>query len=283
MKLDAGRASAAAREPAFRLKLSVPELAEGIVRVANANMERALRVVSLQRGHDPRNFTLLAFGGAGGMHACELAERLDIGAVMAPRFAGVLSALGMLLADATRDYSASVLEPCGRLTPGELEKRIRPLARQAREELAAEGFAPRRQVIEPLLDVRYIGQSYEISVPFSPQYRREFDRRHGRLYGYNDPSRPAEVVNVRVRAAGLTDKPRLPRGKVTVHKPRAAHLRPARFGARQWRTAFYLWNDLHPGARATGPAVITSGEATVVIPPRFRFRIDAFGNVIARR
>lgn len=95
------------------------------------------------------------------------------------------------------------------------------------------------------------------------------------------PQRPAEIVNVRVRAAGLTDKPPLPRRKVTWNKPRPASWRPARFAGAQRQTAFYLWSDLLPGAQATGPAVITSGEATVVIPPRFGFRIDAFGNVIA--
>jgi N-methylhydantoinase A/oxoprolinase/acetone carboxylase beta subunit len=283
VKLDADRAAAAARKLASRFKLSVPELAEGIVSVANANMERALRVVSLQRGHDPRNFTLVAFGGAGGMHACELAERLDIGTVLVPRFAGVLSALGMLLADVKRDSAASVLQPCDRLTHAELEKLIRPLAKKAREELTAEGFAPPRQIIEPLLDVRYIGQSYEISVPFSPRYRREFDRQHDRLYGYADSTRPAEVVNVRVHATGLTNKPPLPRRKVNIHKARPSRWRPARFGGRERRTAHYLWNDLLPGAQATGPAVITSGEATVVIPPGFRFHLDAFGNVIAHK
>ncbi len=111
MTIDAARAAAVAGDLARALKLTVGELAEGIVRVANANMERAIRVVSVERGHDPRRFALVAFGGAGGMHACEIAKTLDIATVVVPRYAGVLSALGMLVADVTRDYSASVLRP----------------------------------------------------------------------------------------------------------------------------------------------------------------------------
>src|SRR5207245_5177324 len=111
MRLDLARSERAAGFLAARLKLSVAEVAEGVVRVANANMERALRVVSIQRGHDPRDFALLAFGGAGGMHACEIAERLEISTILVPRYAGVLSAPGMLLPDVTKAYSPSGLEP----------------------------------------------------------------------------------------------------------------------------------------------------------------------------
>ncbi len=148
MALDVDRAAGVAAEMASRLKLSVPDLAEGVVRVANANMERAIRVVSVERGHDPRRFALLAFGGAGGMHACEIAERLEIGTVIVPRHAGVLSALGMLVADVTRDYSASVLKRSDELDLPALERRAEPLVRAAKAELAKEGFAADKQVIE---------------------------------------------------------------------------------------------------------------------------------------
>jgi len=283
MPLDVARVASVAGEIAARLKLDVLELAEGVVRVANANMERAIRVVSVERGHDPRRFALLAFGGAGGMHACEIALRLEIGTVIVPRHAGVLSALGMLVADVTRDYSSSVLRASDDVGFRELEKHASPLARAARRELAKEGFGPGRQVIERLIDVRYVGQSYEITVPFTRDYRRQFDRRHGRLYGYANPSRVTEVVAVRVRAAGITSKPRLPftrpRRRVT---PRPEVTRPGRFGGRTMKVAFHRWPDLAPGARATGPAVITGAEATVVVPPGFRFRVDGHGNVIVR-
>jgi len=281
MAIDRARAEAVAARMAASLQLSVPELAEGIVRVANANMERAIRVVSVERGHDPRRFALLAFGGAGGMHACEIARQLEMETVIVPRHAGVLSALGMLMADVRRDYSASVLIPSDRLRTRDLARRLAPLEARAQSELAAEGFSRDRIRIDTRVDVRYVGQSFEISVPFTPTYRREFDRRHGRLYGYANPDRPTEVAALRVVAAGVTDKPVLPRARVrrTV-TPRPVARRPGRFDGRTVRVSFFRWPDLVPGSRAAGPAVITGAEATVVVPPQCVFRVDAFGNIL---
>jgi N-methylhydantoinase A/oxoprolinase/acetone carboxylase beta subunit len=284
MRLDAARAHAAAADSARQLKMSVLDLAEGIVKVANANMERAIRVVSVERGHDPRRFALLAFGGAGGMHACEIAQRLDIATVIVPRHAGVLSALGMLVADVTRDYSASVLRGSHELTAPALAKRFAPLVAQGTRELQVEGFEKGRQMIERLVDVRYVGQSYEITLPFTAGYRREFDRLHGRLYGYSNEARPTEVVAVRVKATGVTAKPRLPFAKPRrVSRPAPAAVRPGRFGGRSVKVSFYKWESLEPGARASGPAVVTGGEATIVVPPGFTFHVDGFRNVICAR
>jgi N-methylhydantoinase A/oxoprolinase/acetone carboxylase beta subunit len=281
MSLQPERARKLAAEMARAFKISIPQLAEGILRVANANMERALRVVSVRRGHDPRDFALVAFGGAGGMHAAELAARLDIGSVLVPRHAGVLSALGMLLADVTQDYSASVLKPSAMITDHQLQRLFQRLLRQARRWLAAEGYS-RRQVIRQLLDVRYIGQSYEITVPFSRDYRATFDAQHRRLYGYANPDRPTEIVNLRVTASGLTAKPKLPKRRLTRARCKTDTTKPAWFNGRKWRTAFHHWEDLSPGGYGSGPAVITGSEATVVVPPRFHFQVDGFLNVIMR-
>ncbi len=281
MSIDRARAEDVAAKMARALKLSVPELAEGIVRVANANMERAIRVVSVERGHDPRRFALLAFGGAGGMHACEIARQLEIGTVIVPRHAGVLSALGMLMADVRRDYSATVLESSDRLSMRELSRRLAPLVARAESELVAEGFPRRRIEIETRVDVRYVGQSYEISVPLTATYRQTFDRQHGQLYGYANPDRATEVVALRVVAAGLTDKPALPRARALKSRtPRPMARRPGRFDGRVMPVSFFRWPDLEPGSRGRGPAVITGAEATVVVPPRSAFRVDAFGNVL---
>jgi N-methylhydantoinase A/oxoprolinase/acetone carboxylase beta subunit len=282
MSLDLERTARVAADAARRLGLSVPELAEGIVRVANANMERAIRVVSVERGHDPRRFALVAFGGAGGMHACEIARRLEIGSVVVPRHAGVLSALGMLAADVVRDYSASVLRASAEVAPRDLEKALVPLLDQAGRELAAEGFARAARVVESFVDVRYVGQSYEITLPFGRDYRARFDKQHGRLYGYANPDRATEVVAVRVRATGVTDKPKLRWRRPGRAIPAApAAVRRGRFDGRARRVGFFRWDGLPPGSHAPGPAVITGGEATVVIPPDFRFHIDGHGNVIA--
>jgi N-methylhydantoinase A/oxoprolinase/acetone carboxylase beta subunit len=193
----------------------------------------------------------------------------------------VLSALGMLVADVTRDYSISVLRASDRVSVQELDRLFAPVVRRATADLRAEGFSGRRIVIERSIDVRYAGQSYELAVPFSPGYRAAFDRLHGKTYGYSDPARATEVVTLRVRAAGITDKPDLPFQRPRrVIRPRAAAMRQSRFDGRMRRTAFYYWPDLLPGSRGRGPAVITGPEATVVVPPRAAFAVDGFGNVI---
>jgi N-methylhydantoinase A/oxoprolinase/acetone carboxylase beta subunit len=165
----------------------------------------------------------------------------------------------------------------------DLRARLRRLRDRAAAELGHEGFTGRRVAIEQSVDVRYVGQSYEITVPFSPDYRRDFDRRHARLYGYSNPERAAEVVAVRVRAAGLTDKPPLPftriRRRVT---PKPASIGPGRFDGKTHRVKLFRWPDLEPGAAAAGPAVITGPEATAVVPPGWRFQIDGFGNVLVQ-
>jgi N-methylhydantoinase A len=159
-----------------------------------------------------------------------------------------------------------------------------PLLRQADADLAAEGFARGQTVIETALDVRYAGQSYEITVPAAEHYRAEFDARHERRYGYANPQRPIEVVNLRVTATGITAKPPLPRLAFT-RTPMADPRRigEAQFGGRRLATAFYRWEDLPPGSIGDGPAVVAGGQATAVLPPRTRFRIDDFGNLIAVR
>jgi N-methylhydantoinase A/oxoprolinase/acetone carboxylase beta subunit len=283
MRLDVDRARAAARELGGRLGLAEAGLAEGVVRIANANMERALRVVSVQRGFDPRDFALLAFGGAGGMHACEIAGALDIGTVLVPRQAGVLSALGMLLADVTKDYAQTVLRPGEGLTMATLDALFAPLVDQAARDLAGEGFPPERSDLARTLDVRYAGQSYEIAVPAGDDFRDDFDRRHARAYGYSDPRRPIEVVTLRVVAVGRTDKPALPHTPVESTVAMPVREQPARFGGRRVSTRVYRWDDLSPGAAAGGPAVVAGGEATAVVPPGFAFRVDAWRNLVIRR
>jgi N-methylhydantoinase A/oxoprolinase/acetone carboxylase beta subunit len=284
MRLDVERSRAALRELARLLGMDETELAEGIVRVANSNMERAIRVVSVQRGFDPRDFALLAFGGAGGMHACEIAATLEIATVIVPRHAGVLSAVGMLLADVTKDYSATVLRREDQERFEHLATLFEPLLRQAASELAAEGFAEDAIRLDRAADVRYVGQSYEITVPFSPRFREEFDRQHARLYGYANQRRVAEIVNIRVKATGVTRKPQLPRCAIP-HPVEATplHVAGVQFDGRVLRCAFYRWEELAPGTVAAGPAVIVGGHATTVVPPGFRFRIDEFGNLVAVR
>jgi N-methylhydantoinase A/oxoprolinase/acetone carboxylase beta subunit len=194
MALDVARAATYMERFARRCGVAPKQIAEAILAAANANMERAIRRVSIERGHDPREFALVAFGGAGPLHACELAERLEIATVLAPRDAGVLSAYGMLTADFVREYSHSALER-------DAAALFRELERRARKDLAEEGFAEAR--LERSVDLRYAGQSYEINVAWSE--RRGFDGVHERVYGYAHPGREVEAVAVRLRAVGVSE------------------------------------------------------------------------------
>jgi N-methylhydantoinase A/oxoprolinase/acetone carboxylase beta subunit len=284
MALDVARAERAAAPLAQQVGLTPLELARGVVRIANANMERAIRVVSVQRGFDTREFALLAFGGAGGMHACEIADSLDLATVLVPRHAGVLSALGMLLADVTRDYSHTVLRRVSEAGADWLEQRFALIESQAAADLRAEGFAGGRAVLERLLDVRYVGQSYEITVPFSGDFRAAFDLRHAQLYGYANPGRAAEIVNVRVKAVGITDKPHLPQEACdAAGLPPPVRVGATWFEGRRHATPVFHLEHLLPGAGGDGPALLAGAQATTVIPPHYAFRIDSLGNVVATR
>ena len=266
------------------LKLTVEQLAEGIVRVANANMERAIRLVSVERGHDPREFVLLAFGGAGGMHACALAERLEMRSVLVPRHAGVLSALGMLMADVTKDYSASVLRPSRRpvdrraRAPGSRRSSPRPAGRWRRK-----AFAAGRRRFGGCSTSAMRGSPTKSRCRSRATIAREFDRAHARLYGYANPietDRSGE--RPRDRRAARPSKPALPFERVKRRLASAARRRRrrGRFSGRPVDVRVSIDGTRSPGAAAPGPAVITGGEATVVVPPGLAFKIDGFGNVV---
>lgn len=285
MKLYPERARSVIQRLARQLRRDAEELAEGIVQVADATMERAIRVISVERGFDPRDFVLVSFGGAGGMHACSLAIRLRIPTVMVPRNAGVLSALGMLLSDTIKDYSQSILRPAASVSMSELGQLFRPLLERARRDLEKEGFDGRRIRLLRFLDVRYIGQSYELTVPFNASFQKEFNRLHERKYGYADEMRPQEVVNLRVKAIGLTEKPRLPEVEAGGQDARQARIdsRFMRFDGRKERASIYARERLRARNVVPGPALVLDYEATTVIPPGFLARVDRYGNLIISR
>ena len=192
---------------------SAEAFAQGIVDVANAVMEKAIRVISVERGHDPRDYTLVAFGGAGALHACELAAALEIPRVLVPCFPGALSALGILRADVTKDLSRTVrleVQSAGKAKP-ELRQAFATLEKEGRKQMRAEGFSGGSTQIHRSLDMRYSGQSYELNVPFTGDFISAFHRAHEKRYGYFDRARACEVVNIRARFTGRTPKPTLPK------------------------------------------------------------------------
>ncbi|SHK92609.1 hydantoinase/oxoprolinase family protein [Rhodothermus profundi] len=287
-RLDAEAAQEALTRLAYRLRLEASGpltpaqvAAQGIIAIAEAHMARALRVISVERGYDPRDFVLVSFGGAGGLHAATLARALGIRRVLVPAQASVLSALGMLAADVVRDYVQTVMLP-GTTPLRELRRRFRLLVQQGSDQLRAEGFAPDQIQIEQLLDVRYPGQSYELTVPFRRDWARAFHRLHQQRYGYAAPEQVPEIVNLRVRATGPVAPPVLPTVASGDLEPPAEALLdtgPVVLETTRAIVPFFDATRLRAGNRLTGPAVLVRPDTTVYLPPEAIAHIDRFGNV----
>ena len=203
MALDIDAAQTALQALADQMGLSLDAAARGVIALANANIDRAVRRVSIARGHDPRRFTLVAFGGAGPLHACDVAARLNIPRVLVPRYPGVLCALGLLVADVTRDYSHSLLG----LADPPLNAYLAQLWHQARTDLAREGIDEAQMIFTALLDARYRGQAYELTIPYTTEVESAFHAAHERAYGHALPGRAVELVNLRLQAVGTLEKP----------------------------------------------------------------------------
>ena len=253
MGLYPERARAALAPLAGALRVSNAAAAEGVVRVVNASMERAIRRISVERGHDPRDYALVAFGGAAGQHVCELAAALGIRRVIVPRYPGVLSAWGGAVADVQRDCVRTVRLTAPRTA--RLRALLAPLERTARAALRAEGIPPHGCRVRRSLDVRYAGQSYEITLPFTAGYAAAFHAAHLRLYGYAERDRPVEVVTARIAAIGRGVRPHQPAFAAAA---RHRALRQRVRGAGRWLEAsVYARDELAAGATVRGPALIT--------------------------
>jgi len=293
MTLDVARAQARMQALARRLSLPLEAAAWGVLRVANSNMERAIRTISVERGHDPRRFTLVAFGGAGPLHACELAEALRIPRVLVPPHPGVLSALGMVLADVVKDYSRTVMLPAAAMDAGTLDLLFTSLYERARADLAAEGLPDADIDLLPALDVRYQGQSFEITIPLhGPEsLAARFHDAHRRRFSYASESEPVEIVNLRLKAVGRTAKPQFTRQPEGGLNPRAAQVgykqiyfaaEESLHAARPVHAALYERERLRPGNIVVGPAVIFQLDTTTVLPPGWSATVDGWGNLVAR-
>jgi N-methylhydantoinase A len=252
-----------------------------VVQVANANIDRAIRRVSVARGHDPRQFTLVAFGGAGPLHACEVAERLDIPRVLVPPTPGVLCALGLLVADVTLDFSRSVLG----LSDAARAALLETMTGEARAALAREGFREAEMLIVPTLDARYAGQAYELSIPYGDDIEGAFHAAHERAYGHALRDRAVEVVNLRVHAVGLVEKPAFAAAPIVPNDGSEALLgyKPTVYADSTTPTALYDRGRLQPGAAFAGAALVFQYDSTVFIPPGWSARVDGYGNLILNR
>ncbi|WP_318568293.1 hydantoinase/oxoprolinase family protein [Salinigranum marinum] len=277
------------RHVADDLGVDVETAAQGILDVANANMERALRVVSIERGHDPREFGLVAFGGAGPLHAPKLAAELDIPCVVVPRTAGVLSALGLLISDILYDHSASRVRRLDGVDADELTETFASFVARGRRQLEAEGLAPEAMRFEPSMDLRYVGQSFELRVPAPADVdeaalatvRERFHERHRKRYGHAYPEEPVELVTLRLRARGVVETPELrPEGSRGSVDDARLERRPVVYDGEPCDTPVYDRTRLPTGSTFGGPAVVEGRESTTVVHPGQRVRVDGDANLI---
>jgi len=276
MPLDNCRARAAISAVPTKSFATLEHLAEGIILVANARMESALRRVSVEQGFDPRTFTLLAFGGAGPLHACALAQSLGIRRVLVPSAPGALSALGILDADLRREFSRTVMLPPGspKITPT-----FHELEHEARDAFATEGIRP---ILKRSADIRYQGQGFELRIDWSVKAVSLFNKMHQQSYGYADPSRSVEIVTLRVQAIARRAKQPLKRAALVKSGAKRALISTHRiFEEGRWRDgALYDRSRLQPGHRVAGPAVIVELSATTYLPTGWSASVDPFGNLI---
>jgi N-methylhydantoinase A len=260
------------------------EIAEGILKIANTQMESALRVISLEKGYDTRDFTLVTFGGAGGLHACELARSLLIPRVLVPLHPGALSAIGILRSDIVRDTSQTMVvtsKESGLFS--RLEEKFAALHQEILDKMGQEGFAAEQVEIERSVDVRYLGQSFEINTPFSEKVVDDFHKLHEQYYGYANPQLPVEMVNLRVRGRARYPLPELPEfepeGPETSEKALIQE-KQVLFGGHPMLTRFFLRSKLRSGNVIAGPAVVVEYSATTLIPADYEARVDRYLNLL---
>jgi N-methylhydantoinase A len=259
-------------------RVSVIAAAEGVLSVANTNMERALRHISVERGHDPRQFALLPFGGAGGLHAVDLARALRIPAIIVPAAPGALSAVGVLVADVIKDQSRTVMFTLERKQVARLGKVFSEMEREAADVLRAEGFPRSRQRHERSLAMRYRGQSFELEVSsFSGDLAAAFNRVHRERYGYAQENSEIEIVSTRLRSFGLVEK--LPQEKLSRGKAKAIKRVTAHLDGRKVEVNLYKRDELYAGAKLQTPCIVSEYSATTLIPAGTA-RVDKFGNLL---
>jgi N-methylhydantoinase A len=290
MRLDACKAREAIEAKIARpLAMSAAEAAEGIVRIIDVKMEEAIKAISTMRGHDLRDFMLLAFGGAGPVHAGRIARDLGMAGVIVPLYPGVYSAIGLLMSDVKHDYIQSRMTPLNELSAANINGMFARLIAQATDELHNDGFAPDAIRIERALDMRYAGQGYEITMACDVlqddglgALRQKFDAQHQTMFGHMAPEEPVEVVSYRVRGVGLVPPVALPQFKrAGLTLADALHeTRRVRFDGQDVECPIYQRERLDVGLALTGPAVLDQLDCTTVIYPGQLARVDEWKNLI---
>jgi len=250
-------------------------LAEMIIKVVNSNMEKAIKVISVDKGYDPREFTLVSFGGAGGQHACELAKDIGIKQVIFPSNPGVLSALGMLFADSFKDYSKGYFLDCKVCDLKEVEEQFEKLEKKASIELENNNLE-----FERFVDTRYKSQSHELTVGYGPGFIDDFHSLHFTRYGFNNPNKDIEIVTLRVKAFISRAEYSLP--KLNIDKKEIKKNKMEIFIDRKRKDVdFYNREEFYPGFYFNGPCVVIEETSTIYIPEGFTSHTDEYGNIIS--
>jgi N-methylhydantoinase A len=291
MRLDAAAARTAVEtRVAGPLAMDAAAAAEGIVRIIDVKMAEAIKAISTMRGHDLREFMLLAFGGAGPVHAARIARDLGMAGVIVPLYPGVYSAIGLMMSDVKHDYVQSRMDPIAALAPGDVEAMFARLAEQAIAELRADGFAEAQLGLQRAVDMRYAGQGYEITIPCDSvagaeglaRLRESFDARHQAMFGHSAPDEPVEIVSYRVRGIGKVppvEMPRFARTSATLADA-LRETRRVRFDGETIACPVYQREKLDVGLRVAGPAVLDQLDCTTVICPGQVARVDDWKNLI---
>lgn len=294
MTVDAGSADSAVDRVAGRLGLTREEVAEGIIGLATVNMARAIRVISVERGYDPRDYALVAFGGAGPLHAGRLARELEIPTILVPAIPGILCAFGLLAANMRTDFSRTLVVPAAVESLETINAGLQELRELAEAWFEQEAIASDDRAVQPVADMRYVGQNYELSVPLSStslddeslaEALEAFHLAHDQSYGYSAPTEPVQIVTLRMEATGLVPPPALPLVATD------GTLEEARIENRTtWLSESGGWTDvpvydrgrLSAGLRFTGPAIVEQMDSTTLILPGQEVEIDQYGNLIIR-
>lgn len=277
------------------LNIDLVESAYGIIKIANTIMSRILRIVTIERGHDPRQFTMVAYGGAGPMHACALAEELGIKEIIIPPSPGLFSSLGLLFTDVSHTFVKSIMKQVDEVDASDLENQFKELEERGQSVLREEGFHQSKIVHFRYADMRYTGQGFELLVPLSKEdfdsgnvaLRRKFEQYHKATYGYIMPEETVEIVNIRVKSVGHIAKPRL-------KKIRKATLTFPDYAIKEYRQVYFEHYDdffdtpvftrdkLLAGNRIEGPAIIEQYDCTTVVYPDWTATVDSHGIILLR-
>jgi N-methylhydantoinase A len=285
MRLDVEGARAAIEERCAKpLGLGVTEAAYGIVEIANAAMVNALNLISVKRGYDPRDFVLVAFGGAGPVHANALARDAEMPTVLVPPSPGLFSATGLLATDLKRDAATTIMRRLDEVDPAEVESVFAELERAGAEELEREGLAGDRVEFVRQIDVRYAGQSYELTIPAGDDLLGRFHAEHERTYGFAAPGEPVELVSLRLTSVGRIAKPPLRRLEPG-DAPEPKERRDVYFAEASGYVDCPIYDRyaLPAGGRVAGPAVVEEFDSTTVVHPGFAVRVDETANLIVER